>query len=343
MKKSLLFVILICVGVVGTTSSLAMAQNMSCQEGLIDKIENKNVQINLEYLKKTKGKFGIKNFKNKNTNKSLYIKGNEKLLIMFHGFMASPYEMKALAEYLHERSGYSIYMPLIPGLGAHYKVGKKYGFDDWEKSIIDNIELSKDCFKEIGLVGYSIGAGLLTNYILREKQKGNIKNLTLLSPFYNGAPWQGSVLGANVSIGSLNFLYYVLQVKKIKLSNVYKLSGKKYRDLLVLLNDPEHYTQTFSLKSAKNIMDITKSLKLIRNNKTSGIDTFVAYSESDQTISTSFVDEFLDRHFTNVKRKLVIEESLNIPHEIVVPDQQLNPYYENLYSEVGDFLENSFM
>ncbi len=300
----------------------------------------RNVALNNDYLNRTNQKFGIRHYGTSKTNQAIFLRGNDKLVILYHGFMASPFEMLSLGEYLRDKTGSSIYIPIIPGFAAHYKVNGKYNFKEWQESVKDNIDFMKQHFSHISLVGYSIGAGLLADYSLRNELDEKIKSLTLLSPFYKGAPWQVTFLGATVTGGLLSTLNKLFKVKKIKLETVDKIVKGKYRDLDIILKDKVNYTQVFSVKAATTLMQLTRSLKLIRNSKSIDIPVFLGYSKADQTISWRYAKRFTKRHFKNIESTYIINKEQAVPHEIVVPDKELNPNFLELFSGVSDFISS---
>lgn len=313
----------------------------NCVQSIKDDISTLNNKIHQEYSLITEGKSGIKNFSQAKSNEAIFIEGDNKVLVLFHGFMASPREMLALGQHLYQTLGHSIYIPMIIGFGAVSEVNEAYNFEDWQRSLASNIALMERCYADIGVVGYSIGAGILTDHLLSESASKNIKSVVLLSPFFKGHAWQMPALGTALSKGMLNSVRYLFRVKKIKLTTVDKLTRGRYKDLRVLIDDPDTYTQSFSVKSGKALMDITKSLKRVASSKQSHLPTFLAYSKSDQTISWRFAQKFTSKHFSHIEDSLVIEKEENIPHEIVVPRLDLNPSFSELYDRISTFLRRN--
>tara|TARA_R110000868_G_scaffold38661_1_gene135010 strand:+ start:9260 stop:10261 length:1002 start_codon:yes stop_codon:yes gene_type:complete len=313
----------------------------TCTSNLQSEIKNLSNEIHSEYLSHTKGKHGIKNFEKERTNEALFIEGDDKVIVMFHGFMASPREMLPLAKSIHQELGHSIYIPMIRGFGAVSEINEKYNFEHWRQGVSHNIALVSKCFSTIGVIGYSIGAGMLVDHLLSNELSPKVKSVALLSPFFKGHSWQVPALGTTVSKSMLNLVRYVLRVERVKLTTVDKIMRGKYKDLQVLIDDPDTYTQSFSVISGKALMDITKALKSKDNNMTSELPTFLAYSKSDQTISWRFARRYVDRHFTNVEDTYTLEKDLSIPHEIVVPNSELNPTYTELYQRINAFLSRT--
>ncbi|MBH47744.1 MAG: hypothetical protein CME71_06200 [Halobacteriovorax sp.] len=313
----------------------------TCTDTLQADIKKLSNEIHAEYLGHTKGKHGIKNFEQERTNEALFIEGDDKVIVMFHGFMASPREMLPLAKSIHQELGHSVYIPMIRGFGAVSEINDKYNFDHWRLGVSQNIALVTKCFSSIGVIGYSIGAGMLVDHLLSDKLSPKVKSVALLSPFFKGHSWQAPALGTTVSKSVLNLMRYVLRVERVKLTTVDKVVRGKYKDLQVLIDDPDTYTQSFSVISGKALMDITKALKDKDRDITSELPTFLAYSKSDQTISWRFARRYVDRHFKQVDDTFILEKDLAIPHEIVVPNSELNPTYIELYQRINAFLSRT--
>jgi alpha-beta hydrolase superfamily lysophospholipase len=152
----------------------------------------------------------------------------------------------------------------------------------------------------------------------------------LLSPFFKGASWQQTWAGATTAKGFLAILKSVFRLKKVSLSRVDRISRGKYRDLDILLNDPDTYDQAFSLRAGMNILTLTRALKSIRNKVQSDIPTSVAVSAADQTISWKYALKFSKRHFSELQDTLVLPKEEMTPHEIVVPDESLNKAFDRV-------------
>jgi esterase/lipase len=282
--------------------------------------------LDLEYRIETFGQRGIRNFAEPDSNAPLFIDGNDTLVVLLHGFMASPPEMLPLGQSIHESLGLSVYIPLIPGFGSGVEIAQLYRLEDWRAAIADSITWAEHCFARVLIVGYSVGGGLAAQHLLEAKQHG-ISGQVLLSPFFKGAPWQQTWAGAVAAKGFLRLLRTLFRVRKLELTSIDRASRGKYRDLEVLMENPETYDQAFSLRAGMNMLDLTRALKSLPNRMTTNIPTAVAVSDSDQTISSRYALKFAERHFPNLSSTLVLDRDQQIPHQIVVPHEELNPAY----------------
>ena len=99
--------------------------------------------------------------KNKEIGRPLLVKGKKKELgvLLVHGYMAAPYEVRELAEYLGER-GLWVYAPRVKGHGTSPEdlAGRKY--QEWIKSIDDGYAILTTICNRVVAGGFSNGAGL---------------------------------------------------------------------------------------------------------------------------------------------------------------------------------------
>jgi len=92
-------------------------------------------------------------------------------VLLVHGYMAAPFEMKELAGYL-ERMGIWVYVPRVKGHGTSPEdlAGRKY--EEWIKSVEDGYAIMNSICRHVVAGGFSNGAGLALELASR------IKNLS---------------------------------------------------------------------------------------------------------------------------------------------------------------------
>jgi esterase/lipase/1-acyl-sn-glycerol-3-phosphate acyltransferase len=98
-------------------------------------------------------------------------KSSEIGVLLVHGYMAAPFEMKELSEYLG-RMGLWVYVPRVRGHGTSPEdlAGRKY--EEWMKSVEDGYALLSAISRRVVVGGFSNGAGLALELASR------IKNLS---------------------------------------------------------------------------------------------------------------------------------------------------------------------
>jgi esterase/lipase/1-acyl-sn-glycerol-3-phosphate acyltransferase len=99
--------------------------------------------------------------KNKSVGQPILLKGRSRKLgiVLFHGYMAAPMELKSLAEYLSEK-GWWVYVPRLKGHGTAPDDLAIRTAADWMNSADEAIALITSKCRKVVLGGFSMGAGL---------------------------------------------------------------------------------------------------------------------------------------------------------------------------------------
>lgn len=80
-------------------------------------------------------------------------------ILLVHGLMAAPEEVREWADYLYSK-GYTVYAPRLAGHGTSPVDLSTKQYDDWITSVDRGYALLKTCCKQIVIGGFSTGAGL---------------------------------------------------------------------------------------------------------------------------------------------------------------------------------------
>jgi carboxylesterase len=90
-------------------------------------------------------------------------------VLLIHGMMAAPEEIREWAQFLHEK-GLTVYAPRLSGHGTSSKDLSVRKYDDWLDSVDRGHAILKTCCKKILVAGFSTGAGLaLQSVILKPR------------------------------------------------------------------------------------------------------------------------------------------------------------------------------
>ncbi|MFZ2631948.1 MAG: alpha/beta fold hydrolase [Desulfosalsimonadaceae bacterium] len=91
-------------------------------------------------------------------------------VLLIHGLMAAPYEVKEWAENLFSR-GYTVYAPRLAGHGtsAEDLAGRNYG--DWVDSVERGYAILASCSNRIIVAGFSTGGGLALHQAIRHPNR----------------------------------------------------------------------------------------------------------------------------------------------------------------------------
>jgi carboxylesterase len=80
-------------------------------------------------------------------------------ILLMHGYLAQPEEVRLFAEYLHAK-GYSVYVPRLPGHGTTPEDLLTRSWIEWYDASRRGYEIIRECAPKIIAAGFSMGAGL---------------------------------------------------------------------------------------------------------------------------------------------------------------------------------------
>ena len=90
-------------------------------------------------------------------------------IILVHGYMAAPREIRVIAEYLY-RKGYNVYGPRLRGHGTAPEDLARREWIDWYNSVNRAYIIMENTVKELAIAGFSTGAGIA---LLQSANKGD--------------------------------------------------------------------------------------------------------------------------------------------------------------------------
>lgn len=106
----------------------------------------------------------------------IYLEGSEHAILLLHTFTGTVRDVKQLGHYLHAL-GYTVLIPSYPGHGLPIQDFVNYDIDDWWQTVEESFLKLKDQFKDISLIGVSLG-GLFS---LKLAEKYEVNQLIVMS------------------------------------------------------------------------------------------------------------------------------------------------------------------
>lgn len=93
------------------------------------------------------------------------LKGSSTGILLFHGFTATPLEVRGLADELHSRLGWTVYAPLLPGHGTSPEDLAQTRYMEWLQCAEEALDTLKTSTSQFYVGGESMG-GLLALYLM---------------------------------------------------------------------------------------------------------------------------------------------------------------------------------
>ncbi|OFZ28991.1 MAG: hypothetical protein A2622_12900 [Bdellovibrionales bacterium RIFCSPHIGHO2_01_FULL_40_29] len=223
-------------------------------------------------------------------------------IYLSHGFIGTPEEMSPVAEAL-AKLGYTVVNDIIPGHGVSGSIANRYGFLSWQNHVERNIQLLESCFSKIHFIGFSTGALLIHDFLIRHPQFNSTQSVTLYSPFYKPRNRYSEFLRT-----SARFLTPVIST-----SHLYFLTH--FPDIQVAVIKPKNYLQELPLDAAEAVTQLGQSVMKLPSVPLK-VPTLLFVSDADMIIDSATSIEFTSRDFKNLKLIRYTEGS--VPHHLMV-------------------------
>ena len=228
----------------------------------------------------------------------VFIEGNEIGFLFIHGFTATPYEGREIAERLHKESGYTVSSPLLPGHGTTPEDLRGLHWQDWYAAVKEKyFDINRKC-KKVIVSGQSMGGALALHLASHHPVNGVISlagavflkdwRLSLLPLARHIIPYQHKSKGPDIRNKEL----------KQKIPSYHKYPVRSVDQLLALL---EH--------TRLDLPEITAPALLI-------------HSRKDRSVHFDNL-QYIYNHISSIKKEMLILEdsyhvvSLDIEKEVV--------------------------
>ncbi|MBC7195941.1 MAG: alpha/beta fold hydrolase [Deferribacterales bacterium] len=237
-------------------------------------------------------------------NMPFYLKGsNDVGILLIHGFTASPFEMKALGEYLNEK-GFSVYGARLPGHASSPENINKLTFMDMYEGLKYGYYVLKNTNKKVFVIGQSMGGLLAAEVAIFNKVDG----LIMLSPAFK--------------IKSNKVIFVPFLRKFVKFSK-----KENFEDRFA-----DHY---YNVRPVEGIYQLTKlSRHLIPLLPEMKIPVYVVQSKYDDIIDSGYTEYYFKQIGTERKTIDILDDN-RVKH-ILTTDE--NPLMDNLFSKIYEWI-----
>ena len=236
-----------------------------------------------------------------------YLSESSTVVLLFHGFEGSPFEVRALGKYLH-KEGFAVEGPLLPGHGTTVTDLEGCTREDWACSVREAIQrLRKDHDHVLG-VGFSMGGTLL----LREQARANLLDafVTINTPLFVG-DWKIRLL----PLARPFISYYPRRIAKDS-----KTEWVGYRDY-------------YSLEGLSELTRLMKEARSGLSNVTCPV--LVTQADQDPTVPQANASIIFEGLGSSLKEKEIFSSS----HHLVTPHEGQDPI---IWSRIKEFLSREF-
>ncbi|MEZ4742601.1 MAG: alpha/beta hydrolase [Bdellovibrionota bacterium] len=212
------------------------------------------------------------------------------------------------------------------GFGSTNKIAngvESWGIGPWRQSLKLAVSEVAKCFSSVTVIGFSLGGGLVAEYILSKDLDSKVESAVLLAPYLGTV--ENSFLAPIVSaLGDT-----------IDLDVVAKLASKE--DIKVLESHPEAYNDAIPAKAANQVVNFGKTLDNMKSSEKTDLPVKVIYSEADKTVNLSKIDSFSRAHFNNLSIES-IEKQHKIPHQLLIKHPGKEQIYDDFVEDVKSFI-----
>lgn len=218
--------------------------------------------------------------KEKNIGRPYLLEGDKETgIVLIHGYMAAPAEMRGLADYLNSL-GYSVYVPRLRGHGTSPDDLVERSYMDWIQSVEEGCVLMMSRHEKIIVGGFSTGAGLALDIVTRINVMRNaVKGVFAVSPPMKLKDFSTKFIPA---VTLWNLLMETFHMESAK---------KEFVE-----NHPENPHINYHRNPIEGVRQIERLMKDLENRlKDVAIPAFVLQSGSDPVVNVKGTRTLYDR------------------------------------------------
>lgn len=142
------------------------------------------------------------------TREAFHISGTAPKICFFHGFTGTPYELRPLANFIHDKTGRGCVGPILPGHAQNVETLNKVTHEEWIFHMA--LALKEAAHDEpVDIVGFSMGGLIATHMAAHYPEM--VRRLVLLAPAYHLHFFSA----AGVFISRMGVRHWLPQVSKL--------------------------------------------------------------------------------------------------------------------------------
>lgn len=256
--------------------------------------------------------------------KAYTAKGSKNELVMLiHGFLGNPNELKTVANMLNE-AGYSVYSGLIPGYGANAKIANRYSKEQWLRWSVREIKRAEKCFSKIHLIGFSTGGTIFHDYVTTYPEDKKIASVTFISAFFQNHPEFDFAMDAARASG-----VRVLDLKWV-------LERIPVSDAQVIAETPETYLQKVPVKSMLEVLDLGKANRDRKLEVQVEVPANAIISMEDWVSDPDNQIKVLKKNFADLELRTYYRPG-HVPHQLML--ESVSQVADQVHPAILDFIK----
>jgi carboxylesterase len=238
----------------------------------------------------------------------IFIEGNDVGFLFIHGFTAAPYEGREMAEWIHNKTGITVSVPLLPGHGTHPRDLREITWLDWYQYVREKyFELRQQC-KRVFVSGLSMGGALVLQLASHHKVDGII-----------------TLAGA---VFIKDWRLFLLPIARYLIPYHFKSKGPDVKNTLIKEEVPNY--------SKYPVRTIYQLLELLEHTRQDLSEVFapalLIHSRKDRTVHFKNLQYIYDRLSSKEKEMYILKESY---HVITIDVEK-----EKVFKRVEMFIED---
>ncbi|UCF63943.1 MAG: alpha/beta fold hydrolase [bacterium] len=218
----------------------------------------------------------------------VFLKGSDIGFLFIHGFTASPYEGREMAHWLHQKLGFTVSVPLLPGHGTRPDDLQGVTWQDWYGFVENQFLDLKNTCRQVFVCGQSMGAALALRLSANRSCQGII-----------------SLAGA---VFLKDWRLLLLPLARHIVTYHYKSKGPDIRDKKRKAEIPNY--PKYPVRSVDQLLALFEQVR----NDLPGVNApaLLIHSRKDRTIHFSNLQYIYDHIGSSSKEMVVLEESYHV-------------------------------
>jgi esterase/lipase/1-acyl-sn-glycerol-3-phosphate acyltransferase len=281
------------------------------------KIRNQFLKWDIELFENDYKKYYDKNqSKPKNIGRPFFLKRplSNKGILLIHGYLAAPEEVKELAYFLH-KSGYSVYAVRLRGHGTSPMDLAARTWEDWLKSVRRGYVILTNSVKDMAIAGFSTGAGLALLHARTQEDYNCVISIC--------APLKLANIASN------------LASTVVRWNNLLKKFNVKKGKVEFVQNNPKNPHINYFQNPLSGLWELEKMMKIVESNlKDLKIPALVIQGNNDPVVNPESGRDVFDKLGTDEKEFITI----NSDNHIIIMGEDTKRVFPQIVKFLKEFL-----